>query len=339
MCNERSSATTDPHSPSILQQQNARRSPWVALFAFALAAILLYFTLRGLDWSAFWAAILTGHYEFLLITVPITSANYFIRAVRWSILVRSKKRVPVLPVFWANMLGYMGNAYLPARAGELARSAFLGRTSGLGTSFILATALTERLLDVIALVLIGSTASLLQATMSPAVVSALRLLALAGFLGLVVVIVAPSNEGLILRIAGWIPLPDRFSRRLNEQISRFLLGMRSLQNGRRLFAFIGLTFVIWLVDALANVVGVRIISQTLTLAQALILLAALGLSSAIPSTPGYVGVYQFVAVTVLVPFGFSRADALAYIVIRQVLNYIVVTLWGRLGLWQAGRTK
>jgi hypothetical protein len=73
------------------------------------------------------------------------------------------------------------------------------------------------------------------------------------------------------------------------------------------------------------------------LGQSLILLSALGLSSAIPSTPGYVGVYQFVAVTVLVPFGFSRAEALAFILISQVLNYLVVSFWGLIGLWQVNK--
>ncbi len=43
-----------------------------------------------------------------------------------------------------------------------------------------------------------------------------------------------------------------------------------------------------------------------------------------------------VAVAVLVPFGFSRADALAYILISQILNYLVVTFWGVIGLWRMG---
>jgi hypothetical protein len=37
------------------------------------------------------------------------------------------------------------------------------------------------------------------------------------------------------------------------------------------------------------------------------------------------------------PFGFSRADALAYILIAQLLNYLVVSFWGLLGLWQVQR--
>jgi hypothetical protein len=43
-----------------------------------------------------------------------------------------------------------------------------------------------------------------------------------------------------------------------------------------------------------------------------------GLGSALPSTPGYVGIYQFAAVSALTPFGFSRADAIAYVLVAQV---------------------
>ncbi len=156
----------------------------------------------------------------------------------------------------------------------------------------------------------------------------------AAFVGLTVIIVAPFQERLILHVLGWLPLPSTILQGLARQISRFLEGMRSLQNVRRMSAFILLSAVIWLVDAMVASVASSIVSQALGLGQALVLLAAMGLSSAIPSTPGYVGVYQFVAVTVLVPFGFPRSDALAYSLILQVMNYAVVTFWGLLGLWR-----
>ena len=307
-------------------------------FSLALAAVLLYLTLRGLDWSAFWNAIRNGHYQILLLTVPIASASYFLRGVRWSVLVRSEAQVPILSVFWANMVGYMGNAYLPARAGELLRSAFLGQKGGLGTSFVLATALSERILDAVALVLIGSVALLSQGSMPPALANGVRAMAAVGLLGLAVILLAPFQEKRIVRILGRLPLTEKVAQTISRQAVRFLVGMRSLQNAPRMLTFVGLTAIVWLMDALGASLGARIISQTLDLGQALVLLAALGLSSAIPSTPGYVGVYQFVAVTVLVPFGFSRSDALAYILILQVMNYAVVTFWGLLGLWQLNRS-
>jgi hypothetical protein len=309
------------------------------VFTLLLAFLLLYFTLRGLDWVAFWNAIRYGHYEFLLLTIPIISVNYFIRTLRWSYLVNSERKTPFLSIFWANMVGYMGNDYLPARMGELIRSAYLGRQNGLGTSFVLATALVERLLDAVALVLIGSISLLLQSNSSPLLTNALRLMTLAGIAGLVVIIAAPFQEKFILRVVNNLPIPEKFILSISQQITRFLTGFRSLHNGRRLVFFISLTAIIWLIDAFINTLGVRILSQTLTISQALILLAALGLSSAIPSTPGYIGVYQFVAVSVLIPFGFSRANALAYILISQIFHYLLVSFWGLIGLWRINKSK
>jgi len=63
----------------------------------------------------------------------------------------------------------------------------------------------------------------------------------------------------------------------------------------------------------------------LPLSVAFLLIAGLGLGSALPATPGYVGIYQFVAVSVLTPFGFRRSDAIADILLIQAL-------WGLIGV-------
>jgi len=317
----------------------SERASWALLFAILLAIVLLYFTLRGLDWGSFWNTIRNGHYELLLISIPIASINYFIRATRWSIFIHSEKKVPIISVFWANMVGYLGNAYLPARAGELLRSVFLGQEKGLGVSFVLATALTERALDVVALVIIGSIATLGQSSVPVELQNAVRVTAIAGIVALLFILVMPSQKRLVFRVLDKFTLPEKFRMVLAEQISRFLTGLGSLQNHPRFISFAALTIIIWLVDAIGNVVSVHIIGESLTIGQALILLAALGVSSAIPSTPGYIGVYQFVAVAVLVPFGFSRVNALAYILICQILNYLVITFWGLLGLWRLNRAR
>jgi uncharacterized membrane protein YbhN (UPF0104 family) len=61
---------------------------------------------------------------------------------------------------------------------------------------------------------------------------------------------------------------------------------------------------------------------------ALLLLAGIGLGSALPSTPGYVGIYQFVTVSILTPFGVPHDDALAFSFVSQVLGYVVVLALG-----------
>jgi len=78
---------------------------------------------------------------------------------------------------------------------------------------------------------------------------------------------------------------------------------------------------------------------SLTMPMACLLMTGLGLGSALPSTPGYVGIYQFVAVTVLMPFGFSRAAVIAYMVLVQVLQYVSTGIWGLFALARFRRRK
>jgi uncharacterized membrane protein YbhN (UPF0104 family) len=112
--------------------------------------------------------------------------------------------------------------------------------------------------------------------------------------------------------------------------------MRAFQHVGRGVGFAALTAVIWSADSLVLILVAQAFHLSLAPAQALLMVAALGLSSAVPSTPGYVGIYQFVAVTVLAPFGFTRDDALAFILAAQAVIYLVVIVWGPLGLWALG---
>jgi glycosyltransferase 2 family protein len=325
----------DPDANSALKPARAatRRNLWLTLFTFGLAGLLLYLALRGVDWKAFLETLRQGRYYLLPLVFLISSVNYFIRAMRWRVLLTAERPIRPFTVFWANMAGYLGNSFLPARAGELVRSLALGHKAGINASFVLATALTERLLDVIALVLISALALLALPGISPALAPALQAMAILGVVGLLVVLLAPHLSGFLQRLLGLLPVPAAWRARLDTLLIRFLDGMRSLQNPGRALSFVALTGVIWLVDGLGSMLGAYMLRLHLTLPQALLLLAGMGLSSAIPSTPGYVGVYQFAAVTVLTPFGYSKSDAIAFILVAQALGYVVITVWGLPGLW------
>jgi uncharacterized membrane protein YbhN (UPF0104 family) len=120
-------------------------------------------------------------------------------------------------------------------------------------------------------------------------------------------------------------------------VASFLVGAAALQHWVRLGQFLLFSAAIWTLDMLTSLQVARAFSLELSPALALVLLAALGLSSALPSTPGYVGVYQLVAVAVLTPFGFTQSQALVYILAYQAVNYLVISVWGLLGLWKLNR--
>src|SRR6185436_15077758 len=125
------------------------------LFALFLAGLLLFLALRGVAWDEMARTIKHARLDFLVLAFLALSSSYFLRGLRWGVLLSAEKPVSSVTTLWATLVGILANNLLPARAGELMRSVLISRHTGLSVSYVLATALTERILDVVALVMIS----------------------------------------------------------------------------------------------------------------------------------------------------------------------------------------
>ena len=323
-----------PNETLNAQKGKSRGQNLTIVFSIVLAAILLYFALRNIDWTAFLSAIKNVRVAYLLFLILWSHASFFMRSLRLRVLLRIEKPIPISHVFWANMTGYLGNTVLPARAGEFMRAAYVARQENIPTAYVFAAGMTERLVDLAALVVIGAASVFFANAFPGSVQDALKTFALVAILGVAFIFLLPIFHDPINKILFALPLlPQNIKTKLGEMANHFVEGIKVISHLERGLPFLLFTGLIWLMDGVGTTLMAFALHETLTLAQAFLFIAALGLSSAIPSTPGYVGVYQFVAVTVLVPFGFTRESALAFILISQALNLIIVALWGGIGLW------
>jgi len=301
---------------------------WSWILAIPLAAFLLYWSLRGVDWKTVWSTIAGANWKLLAAACLFTCFSFFVRSLRWRILLNAEDNLSVGAVFCATMAGYLGNAFLPARAGELVRTLIVSGRSSLTKTYVLTTALSERLMDVIALVLWASLI-LLGVHSKPDWMGAVaRTMAIAAGLGALAIAVLPHAGGLCRNLIRRLPLPPALRGRLAHLVDQVLLGMRAFHQVGRFVGFVALTIAIWLGDTAGTMVAAHALGLAVSFSMAILLLTGLGLSSALPSTPGYVGIYQFVAVTVLVPLGIPKSGALAFILMMQAYGYVVLLLLG-----------
>ncbi|MCU1263428.1 MAG: hypothetical protein JWO80_6313 [Bryobacterales bacterium] len=315
-----------------LNANSGRR--WLFAISFAVSAVLLYLALRGVEWSRVGQIVASARWPVLLMSVVLAPIQPLLRATRWRVLLNAEGRIALGTVFWANSAGYFGNSFLPGRAGELVRTMMISRRSNLATPYVLTTALAERAFDLLFLI-IASSIALAAIPGKPAwLTSASHTMAAAGIVAAIGLAFIPKTERLMTWVLTKLPVSARLREKLLGIAAQVRLGVNALHQPARLARFLGLTIVIWTGDVLIVMLTAYILHLYLSFPQGLLLVTALGLSSAIPSTPGYVGVYQFVAVTVLTPFGFTRNDALAYILMVQVLGYLVTTVLGLLALWK-----
>lgn len=316
------------------------RSHTIFWISILLALLFLYLALQNLEWPVFFSTLHNAQIAYLPLFLLWGSLNYVIRAYRWRVLLTSEKPMTILSVFLANMAGYVGNAVLPARTGELIRAAYIGKKENIPISFALATGLTERLMDVVALVILGALSLSFTGLISSVVRASLNIMGSIGSISLAGIVLLPRYANFIEHLVNRLPiLNEKQKEKLHSVIHSFLTGLASLLDLRRVALFVGLTGLVWLTDATGIVFLSYILSLSLTLPQAFVFLAALGLSSAIPSTPGYVGVYQFAAILALTPFGVSEAGAVALVLVSQIINLIVVGIWGMIAIGRFGRTS
>lgn len=311
----------------------SKQHAWSWAVSLSLAGVLLYLSLRGVDWRVVWRTIAGAQWSYIGLAIAVASFSCFMRAVRWRILLNAEGRLGVATVFWGDMVGYLGNAFLPARAGEVVRSVLMSRHGSLSKTYVLTTALAERLSDVIALVLGASLILLGGVNPKPRwITDVSRTMAIVAGAGAVVIAVTPHTGRLLETVLGRLPL-GRFRKPLLHLAGQVLLGLRAFHQWGRFLGFAGLTAAIWTADTFTATALGYAVGLHLRFAVAFLLITSLGLSSALPSTPGYVGIYQFVAVTVLGPFGIGRDSALAYILLYQALGYVLVLLYGVPGLY------
>lgn len=99
------------------------------LFWAAVAAVLVYFCLRAVDWEQFGTAMRECRWEYVILSMLLGVLSFFIRGLRWRMLLKPfDPEISVATCFNAYNICNVVNLALP-RAGELARMAFVVKDS------------------------------------------------------------------------------------------------------------------------------------------------------------------------------------------------------------------
>jgi uncharacterized protein (TIRG00374 family) len=306
---------------------------WTAA-AIGLAALLLYLALRGASWHEVASILRNAQLRFLGVAFVTGTLAYALRALRWKLVLSAACDIRFMPVFWASSAGYLGNNLLPARAGEVIRSAMVSANSELSQAYVLTTALVERAVD-LAILLAFSALVVIVSARAPVVFfrAAAAMLAIV-FAVVAILIVVPRTETFWRSALQRTRFSEPWRKRLLRMLEQVVLGMRAFHHRSRHLQFAVLTGVIWCLDACGAMLVGRSLRMDIPLEAAFVLLAGLALGSTIPSTPGYVGVFQFVTVTVLEAYGIRHSAGLTYSLVLQAAAYAVITFWGLIGIWR-----
>jgi glycosyltransferase 2 family protein len=254
----------------------------------------------------------------LLAAVGLYALATLVRAERWhQILVLTGVHARRIDCWALTTVGYMGNNVLPARAGEALRVVLLSQRSDGSKRTLLGSVVAERMLDVIALLMIFvvtvygvlSTSEVLP-TDRPLLVSGI---------------------GLLLVIAGaaavWILRAHHVFEQVRDWLRPLADAPRALLNRRGLL-LLAATFVLWALEATVYLAVARAIDLHFSVSGALYLVALTNFVAALPAAPGSIGTFDAAVAFGAKALGATGSAALSYVIILRFVLYVPITLVG-----------
>jgi uncharacterized membrane protein YbhN (UPF0104 family) len=269
----------------------------------------------------------------LAVAVATYAVASLVRGERWhQILKITGVSVTRRDCFALTAVGYMGNNVLPARAGEALRVLLLSTRCDASKRTLLGSIVAERILDLLALAVIfvvtvyGVLSSTVLPTDRPVLVAGIGVLVLLlACAGLWVL----RSHRVLERARGWLrPLADA-PRALLSRMGVLLLGV---------------TFVLWAVEAAVYLTVARSLELDFSITGALYLVALTNFVAALPAAPGSIGTFDAAVAFGARRLGASGSMAVTYMLLLRFVLYVPITIVGfvilvtRYGGWSRLRT-
>jgi glycosyltransferase 2 family protein len=302
---------------------------------FAVSAVFLYIALREQDFAEIGAALRQVNYWTLIPAIALYFVGVYLRAFRWSYVLRTLQPMRTSRLFSVVAIGYMANNVLPLRAGELVRSYVLSTRTGLPKTSILATIALERLFDGITMLLFILVASLFIALTDQLEYVVLIAAVLFGAV-LTIFAVLTTEVARYVLIARLLPLLPTFARTRAERILESVFtGLRVLRRRNDMLVVSGLSVLAWLFEASMYLVISIGFGLGVGIAAILLVTAVANLATLIPSSPGYVGPFEAGVLLALVgAIGMQRELALSFAIVVHAALYAPITLVGLIYWWR-----
>lgn len=277
----------------------------------------------------------------VIVLVLCVMGSLVTRAARWQVYFLPRRKVAFKPLLGTLSISYMASTLLPLRAGELVRAVFLGQREQIPVPGIVGTILVEKLFDFLG---IGVILALLLATtpLPPAAQVAgvsITTVILIGF-GFIVALAIWRQP--TLRLVGFLeqhlPFGIGARLRLRDAALHFAEGTDSLRSARLWLLLLGWTALTWLFGIGSTLAGMLALNVPANLAAVLFVVVLTSTGQAVPSSPGYVGVYHAASTFALTTFGVEPAIAVGIALITHAFSYGSLVVVGMIALWTGGYT-
>jgi glycosyltransferase 2 family protein len=301
-----------------------------------LGVVLLVLLLRSVNRDQLGNDFADVDVRFLLVAIVPFGINLLLKVPRWGLLY-GRERPSWDTLFGGMNVGYAVNSLLPLRLGEIVRAYWVRDRSGISMVRTLSTIALERVIDgvtlIVLLLILAPTVAFPQKILGPAI-----LVGVAFTVALAIMIVlaygSTRDQHPLSRLIGrleagrWAPA--------GGIIRQTMAGLQALGSRRAIVLLALYTFLIWASNSILLWLVLRAFHIEVPITAGILMTAVLNLGMAVPSSPGYVGVYDYLFVLMLDLYSVAKTPALAAGLAMHVIAFVPVTIIGIVYIVRAG---
>jgi uncharacterized protein (TIRG00374 family) len=310
-----------------------------------LAIALFAWFLRGADMSAVLSQIRRARPDFLLLSLVPLTCTYLARSLRWQYLLEPIGPARFTSAFRATVIGFAAMALLPARLGDVLRPYLLARREGFPVASTLATIVMERVLDLVAVLVLlalyvlvlGGREALPPRLLGPIEASAsVAAAAAVVLLGLMWTLATHPARIARLVLRSERILPTRIAHALSRLARTFSEGFAVAREARALTLAALWSFPVWLgIAAHAWLITIAF-GIAMPFAGAFLLQALLVIGVAVPTPGGVGGYHAMYRLGVTAFFGASNDAGVGAALVAHASSFVPVVLLGSVFMIQDG---
>ena len=316
---------------TLAPERTSGRDRAIRIGAFALLLAALAWMFHDVRLDALKSAVGGTAWGWVGLAAGLNLVALGFAAARWRALLR-----PLAPgttlgqAFRGMMIGYTVSMVVPVRAGELARSHYVGIRTGLSRATVLGSILLDHLVNAVGLLVglavlpffIGIPDWMRSGAWVALALFAVALTAVAAMRPIERDGAAPGADGTPVR-------------RIGGLLGKLQHGLTGAQQPRALATSFGASLIAWALEVGVVMMGLRAVGLRLPIPAGFLVLAWVNLAIAFPvAPPANAGTLELGATLALLQFDVNKERALAFAILYHFLQVIPVAI---LGLVFAGR--
>jgi uncharacterized membrane protein YbhN (UPF0104 family) len=232
------------------------------------------------------------------------------------------------------MIGNFANLVVPTRLGDVMRGVLVARRGGVAVAGVIATIVVERVADLLMLLIFGFSLSMVV-PVPPSVAFAIRALAAATIGAIVCFTVAADRVARIGRAVLQLVAPA-LAAPMGRQIDAFVVELKAAGGAGRIAGVVALSAIAWLLFGAAFACSIFAFQLPVPWYAGPFVTVVVNLGGLVPSSPGAIGVYHYLAVLALTPWLRDSGTSLGFAIVTHALGLAVVSICGGVSLIHQG---